>query len=66
MLMGLTESQFRQRACAGKRQSYAVVNGVKVPVLMSQADVALLLGVSQMMVSLDERSALKKLASALL
>jgi DNA-binding transcriptional regulator YiaG len=62
---GLTESQFRQRAAAGRATQHATINGVRVPVLMSQADVALLLGVSQMTVSTDERSALEKLTRAL-
>ena len=64
-LRGLTESQLRQRMAAGRASQCAVINGIRVPVCMSQADVALALGVSQMTVSNLERSGLEKLSRAL-
>lgn len=61
----LPAHQLRQRVEAGQASQHAVINGIKVTVLMSQVEVASILGVSQMTVSNLERSALKKLCGAL-
>lgn len=57
-----------KKSTKGKRLSHqpcVYVNGVLVPVLRSQSEVAKILGCSQYMISLIERKALEKLTKGL-